>query len=252
MMTTTPVETITPISGHEVEQLASTEYGRFVDLLVSLDDGGWSSPTDCPDWDVRAVAGHSVAMMGDFTSVRSVLRRVRSATRESQRARGELVDGMTAPQGAHAPHLPPPELMAEAAALAGRTAHWRTTAPGWFRLAPMKADVGGKEETWKMGFLLDTILTRDPWMHRVDIVRATGSAHVLTTEHDGRIIADVVAEWARRHGQPFTLELTGPAGGHYVAGGGSGEHLSVDAVEFCRILSGRAQGSGLLAQAVPF
>jgi hypothetical protein len=56
-----------------------------------------------------------------------------------------------------------------------------------------------------MGYLLDTILTRDPWMHRVDIARATGRDMVLTADHDGRIVADVVAEWARRHGQPFTL-----------------------------------------------
>jgi uncharacterized protein (TIGR03083 family) len=28
-------------------------------------------------------------------------------------------------------------------------------------------------------------------------------------------LADVVAEWARRHGQPLDLILTGPAGGHF-------------------------------------
>jgi hypothetical protein len=48
------------------------------------------------------------------------------------------------------------------------------------------------------------------------------------------------------------LTLTGPAGGRYVAGGGSGEELVLDAVEFCRTLSGRASGTGLLAQPVPF
>jgi hypothetical protein len=115
---------------------------------------------------------------------------------------------------------------------------------------PMKESVGGEPETWRIGFLLDTILTRDPWMHRVDIARATGIDLVLTSEHDGRIIADVVAEWARRHGQPFTLTLTGPAGGHYTAG--AGEDITIDAVEFCRILSGRAPGTGLLTQEVPF
>ena len=38
------------------------------------------------------------------------------------------------------------------------------------------------------------ILTRDTWMHRVDISRATGRDLVLTAEHDGRIVADVVDE----------------------------------------------------------
>lgn len=102
-----------------------------------------------------------------------------------------------------------------------------------------------------MGYLLDVILTRDPWMHRVDIARATGRQIELTPEHDGRIIADVVAEWARRHGKPFTLTLTGPVGREYVSGE-SGEHVTLDAVEFCRTLSGRATGAGLLSQEVPF
>lgn len=34
--------------------------------------------------------------------------------------------------------------------------------------------------------------------------------------------------------------------------GDAGEELALDAVEFCRILSGRAQGTGLLTQPVPF
>jgi hypothetical protein len=116
---------------------------------------------------------------------------------------------------------------------------------------PMKEEVGGVPETGKLGYLFETILTRDPWMHRVDIARATGREVVLTPEHDGRIVADVIAEWARRHGQPFTLELTGPIGGTFVGGEG-GEHITIDAVELCRILSGRAEGTGLLAHPVPF
>jgi hypothetical protein len=47
------------------------------------------------------------------------------------------------------------------------------------------------------------------------------------------------------------LLLTGPAGGSYVKGTG-GTDLELDAVEFCRILSGRAPGAGLLTQFVPF
>ena len=102
-----------------------------------------------------------------------------------------------------------------------------------------------------MGYLLDVVLTRDTWMHRVDLARATGRPMVLTPEHDGRIIAEVAAEWARRHGRPFSLHLQGPAGGSYVAGQG-GEEIDLDAVEFCRVLAHRATGSGLLTHEVPF
>ncbi|MDX1382582.1 MAG: hypothetical protein R3190_03005, partial [Thermoanaerobaculia bacterium] len=45
--------------------------------------------------------------------------------------------------------------------------------------------------------LFDTILTRDTWMHRTDLAEATGRPLELTADHDGRIVADVVAEWAR-------------------------------------------------------
>jgi hypothetical protein len=80
---------------------------------------------------------------------------------------------------------------------------------------------------------------------------ALGREPVLRAEHDGRIVADVVAEWARRHGQPFELMLTGAAGGRFVVGD-AGEAIAMDAVEFCRVLSGRRQGEGLLATVVPF
>ena len=74
---------------------------------------------------------------------------------------------------------------------------------------------------------------------------------MLTADHDGRIVADVVAEWAKRHHQPFTLELTGEAGGNFKAGVG-GNHIVIDAVEFCSVLAGRAEANGLLSTVVPF
>ena len=114
-----------------------------------------------------------------------------------------------------------------------------------------KEDGPDGPETWKAGYLFDIILTRDTWMHRVDITRATAAPMELTPDHDGRIVADVVAEWARRHGQPFTLRLTGPAGGAWASGSG-GEDIELDAVAFCRIMADRAEGPGLLRQRVPF
>ena len=60
-----------------------------------------------------------------------------------------------------------------------------------------------------------------------------------------------MAAWARAHHQPFRLTLDGPAGGSFVQGT-AGDELRLDAVEFCRILSGRGTGSGLLTQEVPF
>lgn len=251
MMTVTKTDTIPVITRHEMQGLATTEYARFADHLRSLQPEDWSKPTDCSMWDVRAMAGHSLGMMNDFTSFRAFMRRMRIATKAAKVAGGPLVDGMTSTQVLDCAELSIDELIAKVDEVGPRAAKWRAKVPALFRKMPMKEEVGGQTETWRMAYLLDVILTRDPWMHRVDIARATGSEMVLTPEHDGRIIADVVAEWARRHGQPFRLTLTGPAGGEFVAGL-DGELITIDAVEFCRIISGRADGTGLLTQEVPF
>jgi hypothetical protein len=116
---------------------------------------------------------------------------------------------------------------------------------------PVLQDVDGRREAWTFGFLIDVILTRDPWMHRIDISRAVGAQPVLTADHDGVLVGDVVTEWAARHGQPYSLHLTGPAGGQWSQGAG-GPELELDAVEFCRAVSGRVSADGLLATQVPF
>jgi hypothetical protein len=45
--------------------------------------------------------------------------------------------------------------------------------------------------------------------------------------------------------------LTGPAGGVFEHGS-HGPELELDTIGFCRILSGRGSGPGLLEQTVPF
>jgi uncharacterized protein (TIGR03083 family) len=251
MMTVTRVETIPPITRAEAERLARTEYERVADQLRSLAPMDWAKPTDCSLWDVRAMAGHSTGMLSTFTGYRKLMGEMRTASKAAKRSGGTMIDALTAKQVADHADLSTPELIAKVVGVGPHAARWRGTRPALFRKMPMKEEVGGHVETWRMGYLLDVILTRDPWMHRVDIARATGREMELTPEHDGRIIADVVAEWARRHGEPFVLTLTGPASGVYVAGN-NGEHITIDAIELCRTLSGRATGTGLLAQQVPF
>jgi uncharacterized protein (TIGR03083 family) len=251
MMTVTRVEAIAPIGRTEVEGLAKTEYGRMADQLRSLAADDWSKPTDCPLWDVRAMAGHSTGMLATFTGYRTLMREMRTATKAAKRAGGPMIDALTAKQVADHAGLSTSELIDQIDRVGPRAARWRATRPELFRRMPLTEEVGGQKETWRMGYLLDVILTRDPWMHRIDVARATGRELELTSEHDGRIVADVVAELARRHGTPFTLTLTGPAGGTYTSGE-NGEHITIDAIEFCRALSGRATGTGLLSQQVPF
>ena len=95
------------------------------------------------------------------------------------------------------------------------------------------------------------ILSRDTWIHRVDIARATGRPFVATADQDGRLLADAVRDWATRFQSPFRLHLTGPAGGDYRRGQG-GDELELDGIEFGRLLSGRGKGDGLLSSRIVF
>jgi uncharacterized protein (TIGR03083 family) len=164
---------------------------------------------------------------------------------------GPMIDAMNALQVRDRADLTPDEIVARFERAVPRSVRARRRMPGLVRRVRLKVDPPFEKERWPLSYLMDVIYTRDTWMHRGDVSRATEREVALTPEHDARIVADTVAEWARRHGQSFTLELTGPAGGTFVAGDG-GEHIELDAVEFCRILSGRATGTGLLATAVPY
>jgi hypothetical protein len=99
-------------------------------------------------------------------------------------------------------------------------------------------------------YLLDVGFTRDVWAHRIDVCVATGRDMHLTPDHDGRLVADIVAEWASIHGQPLELVLGGPAGGKF-SSGANGERVDIDAIEFVRILAGRLPGAGILSHPLP-
>ncbi len=94
--TTTTVGAIHRLERPECTALALLEFHRISELLASLDDADWSRPTDCPDWDVRAVAGHILGMAQTFSSLRQFLSYMPTAawTRHGR----ELTDSLTALQ----------------------------------------------------------------------------------------------------------------------------------------------------------
>lgn len=113
-MIPTDVATIPPITRAEAGRLAAAEYRRMVDQLRSLTPDDWRKPTDCPLWDVRAIAGHSVGMMTDFTGFRPLMRRMRAATAGAKKSGEEFVDVMTAMQVADHADLTTDELITRA------------------------------------------------------------------------------------------------------------------------------------------
>jgi uncharacterized protein (TIGR03083 family) len=246
----TRVEDHRPIERPESVELARTETSRMVALLRDLRAPDWARPTDCTEWDVRALAGHVLGMTETFTGL-PLMASTMIGTGRARRPGTTFIDTMTARQVRANASLTTGELISRMGAAGPVQARWRGSRR-LLRAVPMPNELhDGTTETWRFAFLLDVILTRDTWMHRIDVATATGRPLELTAAHDGRIVADVVAEWARRHRQPFRLHLTGPAGGDFTQGS-AGDELTLDAVAFCRILAGRLPGEGLLAQEVPF
>ncbi len=253
-MTSTLTQPIRPALDRDIAmRLAAAEYRRFLDLLRSLRPEDWSKQTECEAWDARAIAAHVLGMVEMAASIREQGRQNKAAKARVEQHGGLHIDALTGLQVDERAAWTPQQIIDRFAARAPKAARARRRAPGFVRnrRLPVPQRIGGRDESWTLGFLIDVILTRDPWMHRLDLTRATGAELVLTAEHDGVLVADVVGEWARRHGQPFTLRLTGPAGGSWTRGTG-GPELELDAVEFCRILSRRASGDGLLDVEVPF
>jgi uncharacterized protein (TIGR03083 family) len=217
-------------------RLAETEYTRCAELFRSLRPADWTVHTDCPAWDVRQMACHMLGMVEMAASIRENIRQLRKAAR----AGGVPIDALTQLQVDERTGWTPQRITERFAARAGKAASGRRRIPAFVRrrAMPQTQRVNGADEPWTVGYLTDTILTRDPWMHRLDITIATGTTPRLTPDHDGVIVADVVTEWAERHGKDFTLALTGPAGGTWTVGA-NGPELTLDTVDFCRAASGR-------------
>lgn len=237
-------------------RLATVEYERFGRLLDQLTPADAAKPTDCTGWDVTAMTQHVLGMAEMFSSWPRNARQHLPAARAAKHGASYL-DTLTARQVADRAHLSLPEVRVALAAAGPRAVRWRRRSPGLLRsrtmpdLQPVSGVPGGPVEAWTFGFLFDVILVRDPWMHRIDISRAVGRPMELTADHDGAIVADLVAEWSSRHDEPYSIVLTGPAGGTWSRGSG-GEQIELDAVEFSRSLAGRRPTEGLLAVPVPF
>lgn len=236
----------------EAPALAAEEYRRLATVAQELTPEDWSRPTDCPEWTVRELLAHVAGAMAG-TSLREGARQRKVAGARAKASGRTFLDAMNEMHIEERAARSNEEVARELRELSGPAVRARRRVPGPMRRMPIPNSPDGLT----LGHLLDVILTRDVWMHRVDVCRATDRPFVLTPQHDGRLVADVVREWADKHGEPFTLRLTGPAGGAFTRSPGDadlkiGAGLEFDAVEFCRILSGRGAAEGLLATEVVF
>jgi uncharacterized protein (TIGR03083 family) len=247
---TTPVDAtaIPPIRRAEAVDLGREEYRRLVAFLRELDPADWDRPTECDPWAVADLVAHLLGAAEGNARLREFVHQGRLGMPLARREGRDIVDGVNAVQIRERATLSPAELVERLEQVAGPSLAARARCPRLLRLMPMPVPHLG----WRtLGYLHDRVYNRDVWLHRIDLGRATNRPVALTPEHDGRLIADVVGDWARSHGRPFELHLTGPAGGRYRVGAGGEEH-ELDTIEFARMLSGRVSGQGLLALPVVF
>lgn len=252
-----PVEAISPVTRDtDAAELAGAVYRSLLSELRALDASDWQRPTECAPWTVSDMVGHLIGAARANASVIEMVRQQAWGRRHRGDFEGNTLDATNALQIRDHAGLSPAERVERLAELAPAAVRGRMRTPRPLRGLPLPLDDGGSTPdgmpaSLSLGHLMDVVYTRDVWLHRIDIARAVGRDVPLDPAVDGRVVADVVREWAGRHGQPFRLELTGPAGGRFVAGA-DGPELRHDAVEFCRALSGRAPADGLLTWRVLF
>src|SRR5260370_29299505 len=237
------------IRRREARVLAEEEFRRFADLTASLSADEWTRPTECTAWDVRTLALHVLGSGDAQASFPQFLHQLRRGVPLNKEIDSHhWVDGMNELQIRERSHLADDEVVAQLTSVGPKAVkgRWGTPPPMRYLPIPFGPPIG-----WtSLKYLLDVGFTRDVWAHRIDICAATGRDMEPTPDHDGRLVADIVGEWASIHGQPFELVLEGPAGGKF-SQGVDGELVEIDAIEFIRVLSGRRPGTGVLANPLP-
>lgn len=239
-----PVEQRQPTAG-EYAALARAELATFVSLLEGLDAADWSRPTPCTLWDVHDVAAHQAGHVQSGRGLVGILAQANPIALRAYRRRGmSTLDGMNQKQVDMRRHRAPAELISEiregtAAAIDARS-----------KLNPLSARMRLPVDPVGMmplRELLQRIFSRDMWIHRLDIVDATGRPFDLAGEHNSLMLSLTVEDTARflqkRHPEAnVTLHLSGPGGGDWrlAAGGGSPVALSMPVNDFVRRTGGRA------------
>src|SRR4051794_7216442 len=174
-MTTSPAPTgtipaVTPMRYGDWMAASQEEYRRIGALLADLSDEDWHRPTDCSEWDVRDLVAHLVGNAEMSASMREMRRQQKLGRR--LRPDANAIDGMTAVQVQERADVPPEQLVRDLADVAVRAVRARGRIPGLVRAVPIR--FGPPLGTRPLGYLMGCIYTRDSWMHRIDLTRATG------------------------------------------------------------------------------
>src|SRR5258705_13730721 len=111
-----------------------------------------------------------------FATLPALARQQMAAQKGAKKTGTVMIDVLTAHQVAKNVGLSPAEEVTAMRATGPKAARLRRKMPAFIRSRTMPGTMtaGNAQERWTSGLLDDIILTRDPFMHRLDITRATG------------------------------------------------------------------------------
>ncbi len=228
----------------EAAEMAIVELERFLTLVESLAPADWEQPTACPLWNVRQVVAHVTGAAAAYARWSEFKRQYSPFVQRPYRQAGfSLLDALNQIQVDDRSTATPAALIAELREVGPRAIATRKRLPALVRAMRLPLPLLGVAP---LGYLTDLIYTRDMWMHRLDICRATGREMVQTPQHDGRITALVLRDLTRKLrpklvGQAVVYELTGSAGGSFRLGGTASPsaRITMDVLDFHLLASGR-------------
>ena len=234
-------ERIPYITADEAFSLMQLSFERFMKVIESLNTDDWTKPTACTDWNVHDIVAHQAGGYVSGTNYKEMFRLIRLYT--SKVGPGRLPeDTVNEFQVKERADKSPTELITELRQV-GPIAiqNWAYR----FRLIkPIVTShpIGGVKS---LRYILWIIRSRDTWMHRLDICRATGHRFEQTREHDGRInelvVLDLAQSLKNKVGKrALNLVLTGIAGGAWKIGPTEpAATIEMDTLDFNIYASGR-------------
>jgi uncharacterized protein (TIGR03083 family) len=225
--------------------MATTEVERFLDLLERLAPSDWEKPTACSLWNVREIAAHVTGAAASYARWSEFARQWNPlAQRRNRRVGLGMLDAANQIQVNDRAQASPSAIIAELRDVGPRAITTRHRLPALLRSVRLPMPVLGVAP---IGYLTDVIYTRDMWIHRLDITRATERVMVLAPEHDGRVLALVARDLApklasRLHDHAIVYDLGGPAGERFRFGAARSSidaTIRLDALDFAWLAAGR-------------
>jgi len=226
------------ITADEAYRLILAEQERFIGLVKTLGPEDWGRPTACTAWTVRDILAHQAGGYASGSGYREMIHQYSHLPKSGQLPE----DATNEIQLSERSGKSPAELIAELQSLGPIAAQkWAYQ----FRLVKPISIPHRTAGSLNLRHLMWVVHSRDTWMHRLDICRATGRSFEQTAEHDGRITALVMLDVAKAltsklDGQSIAFYLTGIAGGNWKIGNGEpAATIRMDVLDFNIFASGR-------------